>query len=194
MFSSALAAILRLLLFRAGPEDFPYAPSLTQLLVPLATLVNYLLLAQALPASLAAAMSLAVVIGTGVGTRVLLRARGLEARFMQTYHALLAANSVLTLALWLPFSEIAPQLRELASDPGALEAGKELQVPAWAALMMNALNLWNFAVNAHIYRRAANFGLGGGILVAVAVAFAVLMFALFFASVVSMVVGAGPKG
>ena len=187
MFSSVVSVTLNLLLFRAGPEDFPYAPSLTRVLVPLAALINYALLVQALPPLLAMAMALAVVIATGFSTRVLLRTRGMDARFMQTFHSLLVVNSVLTLGLWLPFSEIAPQLQELSKNPEAIEAGAKLEVSGWAALMMNALNIWNFVVNAHIFRRSANFGFGGGLLVAMLVALGVLMFVLFFATFASAV-------
>lgn len=187
MFSIVASTTLNLLLFRAGPEDFPYVPALTRVLVPLAALINYALLVQALPPLLAMAMALAVVMATGLATRTLLRIRGVEARFMQTFHSLLMVNSVLTMALWLPFSEIAPQLQELSKNPEAMEAGAQLKVSGWAALMMNALNIWNFVVNAHIFRRSANFGFGGGLLVAMLVAMAVLMFVLFFATFASAV-------
>ena len=182
MFSTVARTTLNLLLFRAGPEDFPYAPQLTRVLLPLAALINYALLVQALPPLLAMAMALAVVIATGLATRTLLRIRGMEARFIQTYHSLLAVNCVLTLALWLPFSEIAPQLQELSKNPEAMEAGADFKIAGWAALMMNLLNIWNFVVNAHIFRRSANFGFGVGVLVAMLVSLAVLAFVLFFAT------------
>ena len=194
MLPSVLTATLNLLLFRIGPQDFPYDPRLTHWLVPIAVLVNYLVLSLALAPLLAAAVSLAVIMATAFATRLMLRARGLEARFMQTFHALLAVSIVMTLALALPFSEIAPELEKLAAmDPSAVEAAPEIHVAAWAALMMNALNIWNFAVNAHIYRHAAGFGLAGGLLVALIVSLGVLMFVLIFATFVAgLLGGAGP--
>ena len=36
MFSQAMMAALRILAFRAGPQDFPFSPQLMQMLAPLA--------------------------------------------------------------------------------------------------------------------------------------------------------------
>ncbi len=100
---------------------------------------------------------------------------------------------MLTLALALPFAEIAPEFEKLAAmNPGATEAMPEIQIPAWAALMMNVVNLWNFAVNVQIYRQAGNASLALGLVVAVVIAFAVLMFVLFFASFVAALFGGAP--
>ncbi|TDU24261.1 hypothetical protein DFR24_4526 [Panacagrimonas perspica] len=193
MLQSVLTATFNLLFFRAGPQDFPYDPRLTGWLLPLAALSNYFVLQLALPAILAAAIGLAMVIALSFTTRLYLRSRKLEARYMQTLHALLAVSSVLTLALALPFSEIAPQLEKFAAmNPGATEPMPELQFPAWAGFTMNLLNIWNFAVNVHIYRQSGNASLAGGVLVTMLIAFAVLMFVLFFASFVAALFGGSP--
>lgn len=192
MLQSVLIATLNLLLFRAGPQDFPYEPRLTGWLVPLAVLANYFALSLALPPILAGAIGLSVVMALSFATRLYLRLRKREARFMQTFHALLAVSTVMTLALMLPFSEIAPELEKfVATNPGTTEPMPELQVPAWAAFSMNLLNVWNFAVNAHIFRQAGDSGLAAGLLVALLVAFGVLMFVLFFASFIAAVLGVG---
>lgn len=195
MLTSVLNATLNLLLFRAGPQDFPYEPRLTGWLVPMAALVNYVVLGLVLPPIIAAAIGIAVVMALSVATRVFLRARGTEARFMQTYHSLLAVSIPMTLLLLYPFSEIAPELQKLSQmEPGPAEPMPELQVPGWAALAMNLLNLWNYLVNAHIFRHAGNLGLGGGLMVALLVAFGVLMFVLVFASFAAAVFGGGGAG
>ncbi len=192
MLQPALIATLNLLFFRAGPQDFPYDPRLTGWLFPIAAVSNYLVLQQALPAVVAAAIGLAIVMALAFSTRLYLRARKLEARYMQTLHSLLAVSSVMTLALILPFSAIAPELQKLAAmNPAPTDAMPELQVPAWAALSMNVLNIWNFAVNVNIYRQAGNAGLAGGLLVALLVAFGVLMFVVVFASFVAALFGGG---
>ena len=192
MLASVLTATLNLLLFRSGPQDFPFDPRLTGWLVPLAALVNYFVLSLVLPPIISAAIGLAVVIALSFATRMFLRTRGLEARFMQTYHALLAVTIPMTLLLMVPFAEIAPELKKLSEmTPGPTDPIPELQVPSWAALTMNLLNFWNFAVNAHIFRSAGNMGLGGGLIVALLVAFGVLMFVLVFASFVAAIVGGG---
>jgi hypothetical protein len=192
MLQSALIATLNLLFFRAGPQDFPYEPRLTGWLIPIAAVSNYLVLQQALPAVVAASIGLAIVMALAFSTRLFLRARKLEARYLQTLHSLLAVSSVMTLALILPFSAIAPELQRLAAmNPAPTEAMPQLQVPAWAALSMNVLNIWNFAVNVHIYRQAGNAGLAGGLLVALLVAFGVLMFVVVCASFVAALFGGG---
>ena len=192
MLQSVLTATFNLLFFRAGPQDFPYDPRLTGWLVPIAALSNYFVLSLALPPILAAAIGLAVVIALTFSTRLFLRTRKLEARFMQTLHALLAVSSVMTLALALPFSEIAPELEKFAAmNPGATEPLPAIQIPAWAAFSMNVLNVWNFAVNVQIYRQAGNTSLVAGLLVALLIAFSVLMFVLFFASFVAALFGGG---
>jgi len=192
MLQSVLTATFNLLFFRAGPQDFPYDPRLTGWLLPIAALSNYFVLQLALPAILAAAVGLAMVIALSFTTRLYLRTRKLEARYMQTLHALLAVSSVLTLALAVPFSEIAPQLEKFAAmNPGATEPMPELQFPAWAGFAMNLLNVWNFAVNVHIYRQSGNASLAGGVLVTMLIAFSVLMFVLFFASFVAALFGGG---
>lgn len=191
MFQSVLNATVNLLLFRIGPQDFPYDINLTRVLVPTAALANYAVLAMALNPVVAAAMSIAVVMGTAMAAHLILRARKLEARFMQTYHAMLAVSTVLTLALVLPFAQIAPELEKLAQNPEAMD-GATLDIPGWAALTMNGLNIWNFVVNAHILRHAAGVGIGGGLLMALLVAFGVLMFVLFFATLAGILVGGTP--
>lgn len=191
MFQSVLNATVNLLLFRIGPQDFPFDINLTRVLVPAAALANYAVLVMAVNPVVAAAMSIAVVMGTAMAAHLILRARKLEARFTQTYHAMLAVSTLLTLGLVLPFSQIAPELEKLAQNPDALETAS-LDIPGWAALTMNALNIWNFVVNAHILRHAAGMGIGGGLLLALLVAFGVLMFVLFFATLAGMLVGATP--
>lgn len=192
MLQSVLLATLNLLLFRAGPQDFPYEPRLTGWLVPIAVLVNYFVLSLALPPILAGAIALAVVIALSFATRLFLRTRRLEERFFQTYHALLAVSSVMTLALMVPFSEVAPELEKLAAmDPGASDSPPAIQVPAWAAFTMNALNIWNVAVNANIFRHAGNTGVAAGLLVSFLVAVGVLVFVLFFASFIAAVLSVG---
>ena len=188
MLSNVLAATLNLLLFRTGPQDFPFEPGLTRVLVPSAALANYLVLAMALNPVMAAGMALGVVIGTALGTHLILRARRMEARFTQTFHALLAVSTILTLSLALPFSQIAPELEKLAQNPELAESAT-LQIPGWAALTMNLLNIWNFMVNANILRHAAGVGVGVGLLLALLMAFGVLMIVLFFATLAGALAG-----
>lgn len=192
MLQSVLLATLNLLVFRAGPQDFPYDPRLTGWLVPIAVLANYFVLSLALPPILAGAIGLAVVMALSIATRLYLRTRKLEDRFFQTFHSLLAVSTVMTLALMVPFSEVAPELEKFAAmNPGATDPAPALQVPAWAAFTMNMLNIWNVAVNANIFRHAGNTGIATGLIVSFLVAIGVLVFVLLFASVIAAVLGVG---
>lgn len=178
MFAQALAVALRILAFRAGPQDFPYSPQLSQVVVPLAALANYLVFIQVLPAFMSLVMAAAVVAGMALVTRSLLRARQLEARFNQTYNALLCTSGILTLLLLPAFVQVAPVLLQLAQDPDLMKNPEKLPMPQGAAFMMNLLNIWNFAVTAHIFRQSANIGLAAGILVAILAALAVAFFVI----------------
>lgn len=192
MFQSIVNATLSLMLFRAGPQDFPFHPPLTGVLVPLTALANYWVLASALPPVMAAAVALAVVIGMAYATRMLLRIRSLPERFMQTYHSLLAVSTVTTLMLWLPFSEVAPEMQRLAQDPDAVSNGVAPQIPGWAAVSMNLINIWSFAINANIFRQAGGLGMGMGLIVAILMTFAVLLLVLVFGVFLGTIFQASP--
>lgn len=173
MFLQALNVALRVLVFRAGPQDFPYSPPLTQAVVPLAVLANYLVFAQVLPPLMSVVMALAAVAGMALVTRGLLRARQLENRSNQTINALLLCSALLTAALALPFSQVAPALLHLAQNPELINDPQALQMPQGPAFLMNLLNVWNFAVTVFIFRSSANIGTGMGLLIAVFAALAV---------------------
>ena len=76
--------------------------------------------ALALSPTLALIMASATVVGVALATRMILRVRSLEARFTQTFQTLLCTSAVLTALMAIPFSQVAPQLVELASDPEAM--------------------------------------------------------------------------
>lgn len=194
MFRAVVAATLNLLFFRAGPEDFPFDIGLTRVLLPLALLCNYAVFVMVLPPGLSVAMALAMIGGVAVATRIVLRARRLDARFMQTWHALLATGSVLTLALAPPFAQIAPEFAKLAANPELLQDKTASPLPAGPVFIMNAINVWNFAVSAHIYRHAANVNIWIGALLALLVALSTLMFVVFFGSLAMAILGGGQAG
>ena len=202
MLTQAFWTSLRIIAFRAGPEDLPYDAGrvLTSACMAFAVLANTVLAAMmlgvapvALKAPLLAAVALAVatVLALGVFTRFMLRTRQLDNRFQQTFNALLLTSSVLALALALPIHLLAPLLPavesyvekvqqhpELANDPSAVP-----DLPGWAgvlSLLLPALFAWQFAVTAYIYRRAANTRTAGGIFIAVLCLLAVTSFKTLF--------------
>lgn len=175
MFAQTASITLKILFFRAGPEDLPYSEALTRVLLPAAVLANYLMFAMALPAGMAAAMAVAMLAGVALVTHGLLKARQLASRFNQTFNGLLATGTVLTLLLLPPFTQVAPILVKAAQNPQLLEHPENLGMPQGAVMLMNLLNLWNLAVSAHIYRSAMNVNYGVGILLALLAAFAALI-------------------
>lgn len=192
MLTQAASVTLRVLLFRAGPQDFPYAPSLTRLLVPLALAANFALLSLAVPGLVAAIMAGTMVLGLAVLTRFVLRLRSMESRYTQTFHTLLATSTALTLLLIPAMAQIAPELRQLAENPQLLQQSPPaVRLPTGPVLAINVLNIWNFAVTAHIFRHATGVRLLAGGLIALAVSATLLMFVLFSSSLLAALFGAG---
>ena len=98
MLNQLIAVTLRLLLFRAGPQDIPYAPALA-LWMPAAAIATYFILFRTvLPTGAALVLASVSVAALSFVTHSLLSARRVANRFQQTYHALLATSIVLTLA------------------------------------------------------------------------------------------------
>lgn len=189
MFRNVLIATLNLLLFRGGPQDFPYEPRLTAVLVTTAVLIQYAVSMVVMPPGLAAATALASIIALALATQMLLRVRKVEARFMQTYHALLAVNSLGTLAIWLPFAELAPALMKVANAPTATDPAVAAQVPSGPLVLMMILVIWNFVANANIFRHAANLSAGVGLFVALLVWLGEQMFVGFFGTAAMAIFG-----
>ncbi|PTU30720.1 hypothetical protein [Stenotrophobium rhamnosiphilum] len=156
MFNEVLTPTLRILFFRAGPQDFPYAIGIRPALLLLAATANALVFGQVLPLSMAIGIAVAMIGGMALVVRWTLRLRNLTARFQQTFDSLLATTLLLTLATVIPFSQIAPQLLELTKNPEAMKNAEAIKLPTLPVLLMNLLNFWNFAVTAHIFRHAAN--------------------------------------
>jgi len=166
MFTEALNTTVRILFFRAGPQDFPYASGLRPILLLLAAVSNAFMFSQLLPPAMAVGIAIAMIGGMALVVRWTLRLRNLSNRFQQTFDALLATTILLTLALLPPFTQIAPQLLELTKHPEALQNPGAVKLPAVPVLLMNMLNFWNFAVTAHIFRHAANVNLWVGFVIA----------------------------
>lgn len=166
MFTEALNATVRILFFRAGPQDFPYASKLRPLLLLLAVLTNAFMFSQVLPPAMAIGIAVAMIGGMALVLRWTLRLRNLGNRFQQSFDSLLATTTLLTLALLPPFMQLAPQLLELTKHPETLQNAEAVKLPAMPVLLMNMLNFWNFAVTAHIFRHAANVNLWVGFLIA----------------------------
>ncbi len=193
MLTQVANATLRILLFRAGPQDFPYAPSLTRVLVPVAVLINFVLASVTLSPALALLSSAVAVFALAASTRALLRVRQMENRYEQTFHALLATSSVLALAFTVPMMQLMPELMQYAQNPELMQNPETaMKLPTGALMMFDLLLIWNFAVTAHIYRHAAGMRLPLAVMVALVISLAMLMFVGFATSVLGALFGLQP--
>jgi hypothetical protein len=178
MLSQAATAALRILLFRAGPQDFPHVPQLVVPLPALAIGAYFALYAILLPPAMSLVLALASVGALALVTNSLLSARRVANRFQQTFHALLATGTVLTLLSIPPMIALAPALRQIAASPELLQQPGAVQAPALASLLVNLFNLWNLAVYGHIFRHAADVRLWSGMLIALFVVLSVLLLSI----------------
>ncbi len=159
MPTQAFAAALRILLFRAGPQDFPYSKTLARTIVPLAALMLFLQYRLTLPILQAVVQALASLAVLAAFSFALLQRRGLLNRLRQTLDSLFLTDAVLILFLLPPLSAIAPLMVRLAENP---ELARTEPLPPLPALAVMAVSMWNFLVTAHIYRNATgtHFGVG----------------------------------
>ena len=194
MFNSVVSATLRILLFRAGPADFPYAPELSRVIIPLALMANFALAAtMAAPPALAALTAAVSVFGMALATRSVLRMRQLENRYTQTFQALMTTSSLLILLLTLPMAELMPAIIKVAQNPALLEQDPEsLQLPAGPALLVDLLVIWNLAVTTRIYRLAGDMKLLPGVVTTLLILFGLMMFAGFVSSLAAALFGLTP--
>ncbi|HEX7381818.1 MAG TPA: hypothetical protein VF265_06630 [Nevskiaceae bacterium] len=184
MPANVLTSIVRLLVFRGGPQDVPYAPRLVRWMVPAAALVGWLLFAQMLPPLAAAVVAVVNVLATILVAQGVLRARNLVARTPQTIAALLGTGILLNLLMVYPLSLLAPYVAKLAEHPEAFAHG-DVKLPGGPVLVVDFLNVWGFAVTAWIYRHAANVRLIGGIGFALLASIVVLMLMMLVAAFIS---------
>lgn len=170
MLTRAFWTSLRILFFRASPEDFPYdqGQSLSRAALLLALLAFTALFALTLPLGAALASSAVAILSLWLVTRLTLRLRKLENRMQQTFNALLFTNALLTLLMVPPFARLAPAFLELFAQ---LKQHPELanqrehwpQPPLGASLLVDLLGLWQLVVCARIFGNGAGIGSVGGV-------------------------------
>lgn len=163
MLTQAAHAAIRILLFRAGPQDFPYSAALTRAIVPLAVLMAFAQNRLTLETGQALVHALASVAVVALFTRRLLQWRKFPNRLQQTLNSLYLTGAVVSLLLLAPLSELAPHILRLAQDP-ALARTEPL--PAGPAFAVMLLTLWQFAVSANVYRHSLDAPPAAGVLAA----------------------------
>jgi len=161
MPTQALATALRILLFRAGPQDFPYSESLARTIVPVAAMMLFLQYRLTLPPLQAIVQAFASLGVLAAFSYAMLQRRGLLNRLRQTLDSLFLTDAFMILFLLPPLSAIAPQMIRLADNP---DLARTESLPPLPALAVMAVSMWNFLVTAHIYRHALNTHFGTGAL------------------------------
>lgn len=207
MLPQAFWISLRILLFRSGPEDVPFDPGrrLSAACIVFGVLANAAMAAISAQAAVSTKalpslpplpfmllIGVATVLAMGVFTRLALRARQLENRYQQTFNALLLTSSIITLLMILPIHALLPFLpeaeafsRKMQEHPELLDQNAALPIPPWVlllSLLIPWLLVWQFAVTAFIYRRAANTRTGGGVLIAALCVLSILSFKTLFSA------------
>ena len=189
----AFTATLNILLFRGGPQDFPYStdPQLSRACIAVAIVASGLFFGLSTPPFAALLAGAIAVGGVALFTRVLLRVRHLENRQTQTLNALLAAGSVLLLLMCLPASILMPMMQtyvaqvqqnpELANQPDAIP-----KFPVGPALAAEVLSIWFIAVSAHVFRHAANLGFFSGAMIALLCMFNIMMLLVFTTPLIAL--------
>lgn len=192
MLSEAFQATLKILLFRAGPADFPFSeqPGLGRGCLLAGIVATAAVLGQMLPLAMALASGAVAAAGLSMFVRTVLRLRGLESRYPQTRNALLATGSVLLVLMSLPMAAIMPgmtafleSLRTAQEAAGGTAAGIDpdqlaADLPAGASLLLDVLTIWFLAVNSHVLRLATGLGyFGAGLLALLCVTNIVLLVA-----------------
>lgn len=158
MLASVSSATLKILLFRAGPEEFPYDPgrNLTLACLGFGVLANAALLLFLMPPLAALFGGIANVGFLALFTRLTLAARKLDNRFQQTFNALVVSGAVLTLLMVPFFAKLAPVLAQiaelLAKNPELAKHPEKLPTPPSMPIMvLMMLGTWQIAVISRIF-------------------------------------------
>jgi len=177
MFLQLSRTTLDILMLRKGPQDLP---SDWGLLAALALAYCSLTFAQVRLVSETGQALYQSVLATGLlalFAHVVLRLRGMPARFVQTATALFAVGSLLTLLMLGPITVLAPFFQAVAESGGNADSFPE--PPGFALLVYMLIGIWGLVVAGHIYRHALELHLVMG--VGVALLYEVVLFMTFTA-------------
>lgn len=204
MFNQALHATLQILLFRKGPEEFPYSADgrLDKACTVLGVFATAMLFGLVQPPLLAVFDGVVATTVVTLYTRLVLRLRGLETREQQTRNALLATGSLLMLVMWLPMSAVMPVMTQFiesmaaaqqAAGPDAppqpLTAEQLPKVPVLFGLMLDVLGIW-FAANAtHVLRHATGISRFGAAMMALLLISNVMVAMVIAGNLLSLILG-----
>jgi len=194
MVANAAWRTLQILVFQAGPQDFPYSPQLSRVLAALCAIASALLLRILVPTPVAIAVAIVSVAVVASLSQALLNLRKLPNRFDQTFGALMATGIAFCI-ITLPVAwQSAPEFLRVMNDPTLLERSRtggmpEIQVPMSVALGWDIVFFWSIAVFANIFRQAADFSAAAGVLVVITLVFVQMVVSSFAAALVRSAIG-----
>lgn len=152
-----LTCLRDICLFRAGPQDLPFSPSLalrlSALLLGLGVVGSVIQGVAGDQLILRIGLMLVFLVGP---PWVLLRLRGHQPRFVQTLSALAGVGVLYNIVALPLLLALAGRGEALGSDPG-------LALVAWVLL---ALTLWRVLVAGHVWRHALDLRPGVGAMLA----------------------------
>ncbi len=158
---SVFQKLLALLILKSTPQDLPYSPRLMMQLVVFYVLSGIVVLQTTLgPDEMIAGILLGLLVQY-VFTYTVLAALNKNARFMQTFCALIGASLIFNIISWPVFSVL--------SDEAALDALKSSM-----SLIFLLLISWEVLIKAHIFKHALEIKMFSAL---------ALSFSLFFISV-----------
>ncbi len=173
---------------------FDTGPVLTRRCVAFALVAFALFCAVVLPPLASVLVAALSVFALGLSTRATLALKKLEARFQQTFNALLVTNALLIMAMTPLLIILAPTMIEvwqrLLHDPTLAEHPEKLpQIPQIPTLLFDMLGVWQFVVSARIYGQSTDSGVLSGVLTTIICFFAMALFVLFASPLIGLLGG-----
>jgi len=170
-----LFTLLQICLLRGKPQDLPTSMTLVIIAAVFGVIVDLF----SLPAEQFAIRSLAFVLLQtvlfGFGIWIVLRTKGLVARWMQTATALFAVNAMFSLLI-LPLT---PALHQMLQSTTPVD-------PGWPGIAAFLLSSWFLAVVALVLREALEVGLLLSFAIALALMFGVFIVGSMFAAILGL--------
>jgi hypothetical protein len=164
MFTQAFWISLRILIFRAGPQDFPFDTGRRLIaacagFALLANAVTFLFVATPAEAIVSALLNIGLM---ALLTWLTLSSMKLQNRFQQTFNALAVTTSILTLLMLPLLAKVVPVwmtvMDRLAKNPELMshpEDLPEVQAISTASFWLLLVLLWQLLVTAYIFFKAA---------------------------------------
>ncbi len=155
---SVLQKLIAMLLLKAAPQDLPYAKSLAVKLAMVYWISGLVILSTTLqPAALMESMLLSVIILGGF-VYGLLALFGLQARFIQTFAAVIGVSTLFNVMSW-------PILALFSDEPD------QESLAAVLSLAFLMLLSWEVLVKAHIFKNAMEVSTLNALLLSLALFF-----------------------